>query len=86
MSDDSLLHRIRREYAALPGLRLTIVQAQRLWTLDRDACSSALSSLVESRFLVITRDGSYARADLNRVVRKPAKASLARRSPIKNAS
>ncbi len=86
MSNESLIHRIEREYVAMPGLRLTLGQAQRLWTTDRDSCSSALSSLVQSRFLVVTRDGCYARADLNRLTRKPAKAGLARRSPIKHAS
>ena len=86
MSNEQLIHRIRREYVAMPGLRLTLGQAQRLWTIDRDTCSSALSTLVRSKFLVVTRDGSYARADLYRLIRKPAKAALARPSSIKNAS
>jgi hypothetical protein len=36
--DDALLLRIKAEYWAMPGLRLTPAQAARLWALDR-ACA-----------------------------------------------
>jgi hypothetical protein len=31
-----LLNRVRGEYAEMPGLTLTLAQAQRLWGLDRN--------------------------------------------------
>jgi hypothetical protein len=41
---------------------MTAAQAQRLWNLDRPTCEQALGSLVTSRFLSKTRDGSFVRA------------------------
>jgi hypothetical protein len=35
----------------MPGLRLRIDQAQRLWNLDRAVCENVLLSLVEAKFL-----------------------------------
>jgi hypothetical protein len=46
----------------MPGLRLTVPQAQRLWNLDTKLCESLLSTLVESRFLVRLQDGAFIRA------------------------
>jgi arginine utilization protein RocB len=45
----------------MPGLRLRREQAQRLWALDKDACTELLEALVESKFLQRCADGSYAR-------------------------
>ncbi len=59
---DDTLRRIRGEYLEMPGLRLTTAQAQRLWNLDRRTCEELLGSLVDSRFLSQTRDGSFVRA------------------------
>ncbi len=56
------LQRIRGEYLEMPGLRLTPAQAQRLWNLDRPTCEELLGTLVKSRFLSRTRDGSFVRA------------------------
>jgi hypothetical protein len=58
-----LLARIRREYLGLPGLKLTIPQAQRLWSLDRALCERALTLLQEHRFLRRTVGGTFVRAD-----------------------
>jgi len=58
---DQLLHRICGEYLEMPGLRLRREQAQRLWALDKDACTELLEALVESKFLQRCADGSYAR-------------------------
>jgi hypothetical protein len=33
-----VLRRVQGEYIEMPGLRLTIAQAQRLWGLDRAVC------------------------------------------------
>jgi len=63
--DQSLdvLRRVKGEYLEMPGLRLTIAQAQRLWGLDRAVCDALLGALVETKFLFRTRDGAFVRAD-----------------------
>lgn len=60
---EDIAQRIRAEYLEMPGLRLTPVQAQRLWGLDRVACDAILGALVEANFLTRTRDGAFVRAD-----------------------
>lgn len=56
-----LLCRIWHEYVEMPGLRLTLDQARRLWAADAHVCASALERLVDLRCLVRTPDGRYAR-------------------------
>ncbi|HEY7447061.1 MAG TPA: hypothetical protein VH702_02875 [Vicinamibacterales bacterium] len=63
MSFDDVLHRARGEFLEMPGLRLTVTQARKLWNLDAPLCESLLSSLVEARFLVRLHDGAFVRAD-----------------------
>ena len=63
MSFDEGLHRARGEFLEMPGLRLTVSQARKLWNLDATLCESLLSSLVEARFLVRLPDGAFVRAD-----------------------
>ena len=46
-----MLNRVRGEFLEMPGLRLRIEQAQRLWGLDRPTCEELLTSLVEDKFL-----------------------------------
>jgi hypothetical protein len=58
---EQLLHRICGEYVEMPGLRLTLKQAQRLWGLDEETCARLLGALVEARFLVRNGQGAYAR-------------------------
>jgi hypothetical protein len=58
-----LVRRVRGEYWEMPGLRLNVPQAQRLWALDAATCESLLHSLVEDGFLAHTRDGSYVRSE-----------------------
>jgi hypothetical protein len=62
-----LLTRIRAEYREMPGLRLTLLQARRLWGLDILTCAAALSALEASGFLRTTRDGSYILGDAARL-------------------
>ena len=57
----SLLNRVRSEFIEMPGLRLRIDQAQRLWNLDRAICESVLRSLVDAKFLARFDDDLYAR-------------------------
>jgi hypothetical protein len=59
VSDDHLLGRIRAEYREMPGLRLTLPQAARLWQLDLAHCEVLLAALVEHRSLVRMADGSF---------------------------
>lgn len=65
---DDVLRRVQGEYTEMPGLRLTPAQAQRLWGLDRAACDTLLGALVDSKFLLRTRDGAFARADQGRAM------------------
>jgi hypothetical protein len=55
------LRRARAEFLEMPGLRLTEPQAARLWSVDATLCRAVLSALVDSRFLVRTRDASFVR-------------------------
>lgn len=43
----------------LPGLRLTLKQACRLWHLDAVHCGAAIERLVTERFLYQAPDGAY---------------------------
>ena len=58
-----VLQRVQGECIEMPGLRLTIAQAQRLWGLDRAVCDALLGALVEAKFLFRTRDGAFVRSD-----------------------
>lgn len=58
-----LLHRIRSEFLEMPGLRLTSVQASRLWALDRQTSERLLDGLTITGFLV-NRGGAYQRASV----------------------
>ena len=44
--DDTVLARVRAEFSEMPGLRLTLPQASRLFNLDPVHCSHVLNSLV----------------------------------------
>ena len=56
-----LLRRIKAEYIEMPGLRLTVAQAGRLWGLDASACLDLLERLITERFLQLRPDGTYSR-------------------------
>ncbi len=53
-----MLIRIQGEFLEMPGLRLTLTQAQRLWNLDQVVCEALLAALVDVRFL-IESDGRF---------------------------
>jgi mannosyl-3-phosphoglycerate phosphatase family protein len=63
MSIATLLERVRGEYLEMPGLRLTLAQAARLWSLDGTMCRRVLETLTHERFLAATAAGTYVRAD-----------------------
>ena len=62
MDRNHLFERIRGEFAEMPGLRLTVRQAQRLWDLDAPTCRNLLDALVSTGFLNQSAEGAYARA------------------------
>ena len=72
----ALLTRIRAEYLEMPGLQLTIPQAQRLCGVEGASCKTALDALVAERFLCLKPDGSYARVTDGPSRAHPAKARL----------
>jgi hypothetical protein len=57
-----LIRRIESEYREMPGLNLTLAQAQRLWGVDRATCVQVLTLLVTRRVLKRTPAGTYLRA------------------------
>ena len=61
-----LLCRIQGEYLEMPGLQLTLGQAQRIWQLSRPECETLLTRLVDSGFLIRTRFGAFTRAGSGR--------------------
>ena len=56
---ERLVRRIRAEFLEMPGLCLTIEQAQRLWSLESRTCAALLRSLIDSRFLRRTDRGLF---------------------------
>ena len=61
MSSDEVAQRIRAEYVEMPGLALTVWQAQRLWNVSEELCVPALQTLVQAKFLMLTSSGTYVR-------------------------
>ncbi len=56
------LRRVRAEFMEMPGLKLTLCQAARLWAMDAGTCAAVLSTLVDAHFLIQTRHASFTRA------------------------
>jgi hypothetical protein len=61
MSHEYLLSRLRAEYLEMPGLRLKREQVQRLCGVEPSTCQRVLDMLVETKFLCVKVDGTYAR-------------------------
>ena len=61
VTEDELLRRVRGEFTEMPGMRLTVEQAMRLWDLDRMTCHDILGWLVTEHFLQCDPGGRYAR-------------------------
>ena len=65
--------RIDSTYREMPGLRLTLAQAARLWDLPAPQCLALLDALVERGRLVKTPEGLYrVGGDLRRAIRGTA--------------
>ena len=56
MSIDHLAIRIRAEFQEMPGLTLTLPQAQRLWGLPPDVCARVVDVLLARA--VLKRSGA----------------------------
>lgn len=56
-----LLRRISVEYVEMPGLCLTVTQAQRLFALRDDICLRVLNELVDAQYLRRDASGAYLR-------------------------
>jgi uncharacterized protein YbjT (DUF2867 family) len=54
-----LVARVRGEFSEMPGLRLTLEQACRLWQLEVSVCETSLGQLVREGFLYKTDSGFY---------------------------
>jgi hypothetical protein len=54
VGDLGLLHRVHGEYMEMPGLRLTVAQACRLWNVDPVTSRDVLNQLVENQFLRVS--------------------------------
>ena len=48
------VNRIESEFTAMPGLKLTAAQVNRLCDLPKDVCESALQALIRSGFLHVS--------------------------------
>jgi DNA-binding GntR family transcriptional regulator len=55
----ALTTRIRGEFTEMPGLKLTMAQACRLWHTDEGAVSQALDALVAEGFVTRTASGAF---------------------------
>jgi len=58
-----LVERVRCEFLEMPGLRLTLPQAARLWGLDLPSCEAVVDVLIQCEFLRRTASGAVARLD-----------------------
>ena len=56
-----LLHRIQMEFVEMPGLKVTLSQAGRLWNMPIDLSAQVLATLVDSGFLSRTAEGAFLR-------------------------
>ena len=60
---ESLLRRVRNEYFEMPGLKLTLRQASRLWGVDSATAEKIVYELERAGFLCRTGDGAYRRVE-----------------------
>ena len=56
---ESLVAHVRGEYFEMPGLRVTLEQACRLWQVDVSTCEMLLEYLVRAGFLRQTDSGFH---------------------------
>jgi hypothetical protein len=56
--------RVSAEFREMPGLKLTALQASRLFGLNQGECQSLLAQLVTQGFLICTPEGQYVRPSM----------------------
>lgn len=56
-----LTRRVQAEYAEMPGLCVTLVQAQRLLAIDEPTCAAVFKALIKRGVLRRTAEGRYLR-------------------------
>lgn len=57
-----LTRRVQAEYTEMPGLSVTLVQAQRLLAIDEPTCAAVFKALIKRGILRRTAHGRYVRA------------------------
>jgi Fic family protein len=57
-----LTRRIQGEYVEMPGLSITLGQAQRLLAIDETTCTAVFRTLVKRGVLRRTSEGQFVRA------------------------
>jgi hypothetical protein len=57
--DTTVLQRVRAEFHEMPGMRLTVAQAARLWHLDVSRSAHLLDTLVGDGVLRRNATGAY---------------------------
>ena len=70
------LERLRAEFLEMPGLRLTVNQAQRFCGVDQTICKAVLDALVDAKFLCVRSDGAYRRVSEGQLRRPTAAAHV----------
>jgi hypothetical protein len=63
-SREAALRRVWLEYGEMPGLRLTLAQACRLFDLPGDVCARILEGLVDAGYLGRDENCAYLRYDV----------------------
>lgn len=58
----TFMEQVRAEYAEMPGLSITLPQAQRLWAVDQPTCEEVFAFLVALGVLRRTSKGRFIRA------------------------
>ena len=58
----ALMERVQAEYVEMPGLSVTLPQAQRLWAVDQTMCEEVFSRLISTGVLRRTSKGRFIRA------------------------
>jgi hypothetical protein len=56
-----LMEQVQAEYAEMPGLSVTLSQAQRLWRIDQATCEELFCRLISRRVLRKTSNGRFVR-------------------------
>ncbi len=63
MDVQAVATRVRNEFIEMPGLRLTMPQAARLWGLEPPVCEKVIDALVRASFLRWSTAGTVTRVD-----------------------